>query len=272
METNLKIEIRPIPNRGNIGKYSKDLEYFSQPHTVGPDINAKTLHFVTGLEEKDLEYLKNKECPYDLSSVFKNGTAHPFWESVLAKTSLLPTPMFLYPYNSILDFIKWKYLQKSSFVYASEQEMREGVKPQATHFLYNEEEENSVKASILERRNSLVGKVSGLSLQRKRDIILILKDEDTTNKNENYLTVVFDQIISDKDLSQRLEEILNKHTEAITLLAEVKLAIQRNVLKRTKKGIFYFESNLGFGEEDVSEFLSNPENQQIYLNIKSKLK
>ena len=42
-------------------------------------------------------------------------------------------------------------------------------------------------------------------------------------------------------------------------------------LRKTKKGIFYFETNLGFSEEDVKEFLIKDENQEILLNIKSKI-
>ena len=114
-------------------------------------------------------------------------------------------------------------------------------------------------------------RVSKLSLKRKRDIVLILLNENTDNKDENYLTVKFDSIINDKDLSIQLEQILNENNDSISLSAEIKSAIQKNVLRKTKKGIFYFETNLGFSEEDVKEFLILPENQELYLNIKSKI-
>ena len=77
--------------------------------------------------------------------------------------------------------------------------------------------------------------------------------------------------MNDKDLSLQLFELLNQEVEGVTLQAEIVSAIQKNVLRRTKKGIFYFETNLGFSEEDVKEFLINPDNQEILLNIKSKI-
>ena len=91
------------------------------------------------------------------------------------------------------------------------------------------------------------------------------------NKDEDYLTVRFEDIIKNKDLSLELETLLGDKAEQITLAADIKSAIQKNVLKRTKKGIFYFETNLGFSEGDVREALSSIDNQEILLNIKSKI-
>jgi hypothetical protein len=128
-----------------------------------------------------------------------------------------------------------------------------------------------MRAGELEKRNSLIRQVSDLSLKRKRDIVLILLNENTDNKNENYLTIKFETIMNDKELSLQLFELLNQEVEGVTLQAEIVSAIQKNVLRKTKKGIFFFETNLGFSEEDVKEFLINPDNQEILLNIKSKI-
>jgi hypothetical protein len=65
--------------------------------------------------------------------------------------------------------------------------------------------------------------------------------------------------------------LLDKSNEDITLTADIKSAIQKGVLRKTKQGIFFFETNMGFDEIDVTKFLSNLENQEILLNIKSKI-
>jgi hypothetical protein len=267
----LKIEIRPIPDRNGIKQFSDNLEYFSQAHIIAPFVNPVSLKYETGLNKEDLEYLKEKNCPYELESNYQKGVAHPFWESQVVKVELKNSPVFLFPGKSIIDFIKWKYLLVNNYIYNSEEEMRSGTKPQATHYIYNESEETSIRATELEKKNSLIRKVGELSLKRKRDIVLIIENENTENKNENYLTVKFDQIMNDKDKALQLEQLLNGDVEDVALSAEIKSAIQKNVLRKTKKGIFYFETNLGFAEEDVKEFLSKPDNQEIYLNIKSKI-
>ena len=149
--------------------------------------------------------------------------------------------------------------------------METGSKPEATHYIYDEGADNKIKATKLEKRNSLIKKIDDLSLTRKRQIILILLNENTDNKDEDYLIVRFEDIIKSKELSLELKLLLDKDSDDIALSADIKSAIQKNVLKRTKQGIFYFETNLGFTEEDVRETLSSSDNQEILLNIKSKI-
>lgn len=266
-----KIEIRPIPNRNDIKKFSDNLEYFSQAHTITAFVNPVTLKYVTGLSEEDKKYLTDAGFPYDISDNYTRGVAHPFWESSMVKVELKSNPTFLFPNQSMMDFIKYKYLQASSYIYKSEEEMLTGSKPQATHYIYNETESTDLKASELERRNTLIRQVTDLSLKRKRDIVLIIENENTDNKNENYLTVKLDSILKDKDKVIILEELLRGDKEGVALQADIVAAIQKNVLRKTKKGIFFFETNIGFSEEDVKEFLGKPENQEILLNIKSKI-
>lgn len=268
---NLKIEIRPIPGRNGIKEFSENLEYFSQAHILAPFVNPVTRKYETGLSEEDIEFLKEKNFPYDISDDYVQGKAHPFWESAPVKVELKNSPMFLFPGENLLDFIKYKYLLKNSYIYKSEEELNSGAKPEATHFIYDESQAMSLKAAKLEKKNSLVTQVRKLSLKRKRDIILILLNENTENKDEDYLTVRFEDIFNSKEKSTELELLLSKDVEDITLSAEIKTGIQKNVLKRTKQGIFFFETNLGFSEDDVKAHLSKKENQELYLNIKSKI-
>jgi hypothetical protein len=234
-------------------------------------VNPVSLKYETGLTKEDIEYLKQENFPYDISDNYTKGVAHPFWESSMVKVELKNSPSFLFPGKSLLDFIKYKYLLVNNYIYKSEEEMLSGTKPQATHYIYNESEATSLKANELEVKNKLIRKIGELSLKRKRDIVLIILNENTDNKTEDYLTVKFDNIVNDKNLSKELSKLLNEDIEKVSLTAEIKSALQKNILKRTKQGIFYFESNLGFSEEDVQEFLNKPENQEILLNIKSKI-
>lgn len=268
---NLKIEIRMIPNRGDIKSYSENLEYFSQSHTIAPFVNPVTRRYETGLSKEDVAYLKEEGFPYDLSDVYIQGVAHPFWENRLVKVDLKSTPDFLFPGKSLLDFVKYKYLLASNYIYSSEEEMKSGSKSLATHYIYNDEEFTDIRATEVEKRNSLILKVSELSLERKRAIVLIILNENTDNKNDSYLTLKLDNIINNKLQAKELSLLLEEKSNSISLQADIISAIQKNVLKRTKQGIFYYETNLGFDEQAVKEFLETPENQEILLNIKSKL-
>lgn len=268
---NLKIEIRPIPNRSKIREFSDNLEYFSQCHTLYPFVNPVTRKYETGLTKEDIEDLKEKGFPYDLSDNYIMGKPHPFWESQIVKIDLQNNPMFLYPGKSLIDFIKWKYLLVNSYIYSSEEQMLTGSKPQATHYIYNESEENAIKASKLEKRNKLIQDLSNISLARKRNIVLIINNENTDNKDENYLTVKFEEIINNPEKSSQLRELLDLKVEELNLRALIVSALHKNVLRRTKKGIFFFESNLGMTTVDVKRFLEKPDNNEILMSIKQKL-
>lgn len=269
---NLKIEIRPIPNRNRIREFSENLEYFSQTTTLYPFVNPKTRKYETGLTKEDVEMLKTDRFPYELDDNYIAGRPHPFWESQIVKVELQNNPMFLYPGKSTIDFIKWKFLSVNSYIYSSEEEMLTGSKPEATHYIYNEDREVAIKATKLEIRHKLIKDLSNVSLQRKRNLIMLINNENTDNKDENYLTVKFDEIIHDEKRAEMLRILLDMKVEDLLVRADVKSAIQKNVLRVTKKGIFFFENNLGFGEEEVAKFLSKPENQEIYINIKQKIK
>lgn len=271
VDKDLKIEIRPIPDRNGIKSFSENLEYFSQAHILAPFVNPVTRKYVTGLSKEDEEYLANEGFPYELESTYKQGVPHEFWESQIVKVELSNSPIFLYPGKNHIDFVKYKYLLVNNYIYNSEDELRSGSKPEATHYIYNEGAANKIKATVLEKRNSIINKVSELSLTRKRQIVLILLNENTDNKDEDYLTVRFEDIIGNKELSLELEALLKGDAKDIALSADIKSAIQKNVLKRTRQGIFYFETNLGFTEDDVRNTLASSDNQEILLNIKSKI-
>ena len=266
-----KIEIRPIENRGNIREFSKNLEFFAPPHTISPSVDARTRKFKTGLSQEDKEYLSSQEFPYDISDNFIQGQPHPFWESQIIKVSLGNSPMFLYPGRSLIDFVKYKYLKESDFVYRSEEELKIGLKPSATHFIYDESTEMGLKARKIEIKNNVINKLANASLSRKRDIILILENEDVSGKGEDYFTVKFSEMLEDFNKTQELDKLLNKKVAEVSLEAEIKRAISYNVLRKTKKGIYFYETLLGHSIEELKEYLSKDENQETRLAIQEKI-
>jgi hypothetical protein len=266
----IKIEIRPIPNKKDIREYSEMLEHVSAKHILAPYLEGGSNNFATGLKKEDIEYLKKAGCPYDLNPLYEEEKPS-FWLSEIVKVQLLPSPIFLFPYRSVLDYIKWKYLLVSNYIYTSEEEIATGTKPEATHYIYDAKETVKLKAKEIEDKNSLIMQISKLSLERKRTFVLLLLNENTENFNEDELVCRFDDILANKDLKAQLIELLNADDATVSLKAIVKIALNKQVLKRTREGIFWFETKIGFREDNAIEFLSKPENQDILLGIKEKI-
>jgi hypothetical protein len=188
----------------------------------------------------------------------------------MTKVDLKATPTFLRPGQNTMDFIKYKFLLASSYIYSSESEIDKGTKPMATHYIYNETDEMDVKATKLEKKNDLLRKIADLSSEKRKEVLTIILEENMETQTDNYMTVKFDDILKDGLKTAELAELLENSGENIKMKAFIKRAIGKNHLKKTKQGIFYFDTNLGYSEEDVKEFLMKPENQEIFISIKEK--
>lgn len=268
----LIIKIKIIPRSNDVRQTTQgyDMEFYTSNHIIGPFVDIHSRKYVTGLNESDIEYIKSTGFAYDLDDNYI-GVPHPFWESPLAKITLTYDPVVLMPGRNILEFIQWKYLLVSKFVYCSESDILTGLKPEATHYIYNEEEENAVKASKLQRRDDLIIKLSKLSLTRKRQFVMLIENENTDYRNEDYLRVKLNEIINNPQKINELEELLNIKNSDVTLLSDIKRCLHKNIFKKTPKGIYYLDRCLGVNETDVLEYLKDVNNQMELIEIREKL-
>lgn len=268
LNKNLKIEIRPIPNRNKIREFSKELENFSERHTLIPYVNYQR-KYMTGLNNDDIVYLKSLGVKFDLSDDYITDTPHPLWDSQQIKVDLTSSPTFLYPYKNPLDYIKWKFILVSDYVYASEKEMQEGGKPLATHYIYNEEVEAEVKSKGIVERNKLFSIFDGLSDTQKRNLLLMVFDESFENKTTETLIERFEEALKYK--IDKVKMYIEDDTESLVNKACIRKAIRLNIIKKASKGYYYFDVQLGVSEEDVYKNLTSEENSEILLQIKSKI-
>lgn len=270
---NLKIEIRPIPGRDKIREFSENLEYFSQTHTVIPYINRQTRQYETGLTQKDIEYLQSVGFNEDLSMGRRiGGEPHPLWDSPDVKVDLLNSPIFLYPYRYPLDYIKWKFLLQSEFVYGSESEMESGTKPQATHYIYDESEEVLAKATQLERQNRLRKYFLDLTVSQKRKVLYLTTGEYMENKTEDYMLVKLEEVLKGSSKLALLESFSNMSSESIDTRVYVSRAILTGVIAKKTNGLYFHTVNLGFKEAQAVEFFESPENQDMLIALINSVK
>lgn len=261
------IEVRPIEVKKWHGK--KGAESFTRPKKIQALIDSNTMKYATGLSDKDIEALKAKGVSYDLTdNVLEENTPHPFWDSNLAVVKLENNTMF-FDKDKPLDFIKISIMKASKFVANSVSDYEKGIFPDATHVLFDEQEQAESKASKVEIKNQAIIEASKLSKDRKIQLILVLGGKNLRNQSDQFITVALDDVIN-KD-AEGFMRYIKKDKKQVADLALATEALQKHIFRRDGHKILYMDSVLGNTLEDVADYLGNDENQDLKINIMQKI-
>ena len=261
------VEVRPIEVKKWHGK--KGQESFTRPKKIQALIDPVTMQYATGLTEEDIAKLREKGVTYDLSpNVIGENNPHPFWDSNLAVIKLENNTMF-FDRDKPLEYIKISIMKASKFVANSIAEYEQGLFPDATHVIYDEQEQVESKASKVEAKNQAIIEASKISKDRKIQLVLVLGGKNLRNQSDNFISVAIDEIIS-KDPEAFLRYI-KKDKKEVANLALATEALQKHILRKEGHKILYMDSVLGDDLETVASYLGSDENQDLKMNIMQKL-
>jgi len=260
-----KVEIRPLSIPKWHGKEGQ--EAFTQPHTIEALYDHNSGGYATGLTEGEVEKYQ-KKLKVDLSSTFNQEEPHPFWNSKMARVKLENATMILDD-SIALEFVKVKMLKASKYVANSMKEWEDGLFPEATHVIFDETEEEDIKASKAKKRQEAVKLSLDLSAEAQANIIQILTNKSVRGKSANYLVGEIDDLIQDR-LSDFIREA-KKDKKDLYTTAAVMEAIHRNVLTKEGTAIFYLSDKIGYDFESAVEWFKDPQNQNMKTSILGKL-
>lgn len=258
------LEIRPIlksnPWHGKIGQ-----ESMTRPKGFHPLVDNETQRYSVALSDEKLkEY--GDILNVDLHRNHTPGQPHPYWDSNRARIKLENNTMF-FERNSIPGKIKVAILKASKYVANSEEQLEEGLYPDATHYIVNEEETGKVKAAKYNLIEEAIIKASTLSFDKKISLIMIINGKDFSKKTpETVKAEVAEMIMEDANTVLRFMSVdpLRLATEAM-----VEKAIFYSKLTKLKNGaIFYGDERLGFNVDEAVDFLIEDENQELRLRIR----
>lgn len=263
------IEVRPIEVKKWHEK-SKE-ESFTRPKKIQALVDPDTLRYATGLTTKDIEDLTQGDNPvnYNLDSHFDMKIPHPFWDGPMGVIKLENNTMF-FDISLPMKYIHYKVMQASRYVANSMEEYDEGLWPEATHVIWDESILVEQKASKIELKNSAIVELSKLSLQRKREIILIMRGKETAGQSEAFLVPILDEIVN-KD-TQDFLDLLNSNKKEVSTKALVIACMERGIFRKDGHRIFHMDSPLGDSVETVTDYLMDDANQEFKLYIIGKLK
>ena len=259
------VEIRPVEVSKWHGKDGK--ESFSQPVTIRVLYDHATGAYATGLtEEQEKEY--SDRLGVDLSRVFNPQKPHPYWDSSAAKIKLPNYPIFLDP-SVPLEFVRIQNLKASNLVANSIKDYNSNKFPEATHVIFDENEEIEIKATQIQIKKKCYQLVNELSTDRLTDILTIMSDKPVKGRSRDFIDVQLEEVI-EYSASEFLR-YAKMDAQETYIRASLLEAIHKNILTKEGIGIYYMGDKIANSYEDAIEYFLDPQNQTLKVSILEKL-
>lgn len=260
------VEVRPRAIQKWHGKKNK--ESFAMPKVVEALYDEATGKLATGLTETEAKQYGALLGGVDLSDTFNVETPHPFWGS---KPGMIKLDNMTMVFNTDrpLDAVRVKLMKASKYVANSQKELDEGLWAEATHVIFDEEENVEIKASKIALADKCVVIKSKMSLDDKASMVQILAGKTVRGRSANFIEVELKDIIDNKP--EEFLKYFNMGKEEVYTRATVLEAIHKNVLTREGTGVYYMGDVLGIDVEETIEWFKNPQNQKLKVAIMERL-
>lgn len=260
-----KIEVRPLELRKWHGKSGKDS--FSQPIVYEVLYDSATGRYATGLNEEETAKLQ-KETGLDLSDKFDANAPHPYWSTKPAQIKL-PNHTVYFDTTNPVEAIKVANMKVSRFVANSMKEWEDGNYPDATHVIFDEEDEVRVKASKVQIRNKAFGLTMNMSSDEKADIAQLLSQKPLHGRSANFIDVEINDLIESNPAE--FIKFAEMDKAEVNVRANVLRAIARNILTKEGTQILYMGSTIAMDYEEAVQWFKDKQNSKMKVAILEKL-
>lgn len=259
------VEVRPLPIKRWHGKSGKDS--FAMTKVIEVLYDNKTGKYATGLTEEETKKYSGL-LGVDLTDSFNPAEAHPYWSSKAAFIKLENHTM-IFDTDKPTEAVKIKNLKASKFVANSMKEYEKGEFPEATHVIFDENEEVSLKAGKVQKRQKAMVIASELSADEKISLVQILSNKTLKGRSNDFIDVEIDHIIETK--ADEFLKFAKMDKAEVNIRAQVLEGIAKNILTKEAGSIYYMGEVIGMDYEDAVDWFKNPQNQKMKVAILEKL-
>lgn len=262
----MKVEVRPL----DIEKWhkKKGKESFARPKVIKALYDTKLGGYATGLTDAEVEEY-GKKLGVDLNNKFDPEEEHPVWDSRSYSVILENSTQF-FNTTSPKEFILVKIMKSSKQVANSIKEWEDGLWPDATHVIFDEEEEVEIKASKEEIITKCYQKMAAITDNEKISIIQILGEKSVRGRSPSFITAEIGEIIRTKP--KELLDLLEVSKEQRYAKSTVLEAIDKNILIKDGSNIKWLGDIIANSLEDAVDWILDPNNQTIKGKILEQLK
>lgn len=259
------VEVRPVERTKWHGKKGK--ESFAQPKVIEALYDTEAGRYATGLTaEEAKEY--GEKIGADLNPFLSPTESHPFYGSKAGGVKLENNTMF-FDIEKPHDYIRVKLMKASKFVANSVAELQANKWPDATHVIYDEQEEVDMKASKVEKIEEATILASKMTDDDKIAMVQILSNKSIKGRTGNFIRVEINELVNAKP--DEFIKLASRGKEEVHLRSSVLSLIQKGVLTKEGESIFYMGEMIGIDYERAVEWFKNPHNTKMKMAILEKM-
>lgn len=268
-----KVIIKPLP---------KDKWHKLGPYAVKEGqriikalVDRKTGRYATGLNYEKIYKDDMTESQYygkligvDLDNTFWNSEANmnskerkeSFWETRTAQVVLGQETAIL-NIGTPLQYVLYKLCEAHPGIANTLREWEEGNPPDATHYIYKEEEVTDEKASKVAMKQQAMIMAAELTPNKLAELVTLLDNVPHKYDSKNTLIVILDKYIeSDPRL---VIEYMSLSHEDLAMRSMVIEAIGLGIFYIKARIIMYYDIVIGGNVVEAVQFLKNPSNMDI---------
>lgn len=261
MENNI-VTIKPLELDKWHGK--KGREQFNQPHVIRVLVD-KFGKYATGLDEKTRTELEDK-LGYNLSDVYIANVAHEFWDSAAGKISLPAVNDLKLDLSNPLQKLKYYNIKASKYVANSIQEYNLGEYPEATHYIFSDENEIENKVTGAKSRQLGYKLLAEMPDGKKNALGWILLGQDLSKQSTDYKDVKLEEfLLSSPKQFVEASQMNKEELQGRKLILE---GVSKGVLTKDSAGAFFYLGNkIGFDLPTAVHYITDPNNSDFRVRV-----
>lgn len=258
------IHIKSIPIKRWHGK--EGAQDFGEPTTLEVLVDSGG-RYATGINKEDRLRLE-EATGFRLDSKFDPENPHPFWSRPQGRIKL-PRRTLILDTKKPLDEIKYLNVKASKFVANSLEDYDNGLYPDATHYIHNDNEQVIKKGKSVAFKMEAYGQLKTMGPKRMDAVAWVVLGLDLSNQSIEYKTAKLGEAIETDAIAFTKAAGLDK--EHLVTMELILASVYYGLLKKEGEAYYHFTTKIGIDITAAVNYLTSPANQDLKIRLMQQL-